>query len=521
MEPFIVFDHVSLSSGERLAFEQTDWIIQRGEQWAILGSNASGKSLLGRALTGAVRVTRGEILYPFAAHSPATANGRPLAAPEQAVMLMSAQTHREALAQESSFYQSRWHSGLGQRQKTVAQFLSQECIEGANPYEVNPRLGCRRGFGRKRSELVAELGIRPLLRRKLPHLSNGEMRKVLLVGALLRFPQVLVLDDPYAGLDVRTRHALGRLINRWMAAGLKVIVIVSRVAEIPARASHLMLVHDHRVIAQGPKRQVLAHPLAKALCANITAARRGKPSNPQLPKTGRKLPRAKPLVAMKNVSVNFGRKVVLQQVTWTMHRGEHWALLGANGAGKSTLLSLIQVDNPQVYAQDITLFGLRPDSTQALWRARQRLGWVSPELHLHYPPEWSCLDVVCSGFTDSIGLHQACSLRQRRQARHWIRALHLDQVAGKNLGELSTGEQRMVLLARAMVKRPQLLILDEPCQGLDRAHRELILNAADKVVRDTGAHLIFVTHHADEMPRCITHVLRLRGGRVIEQGPVR
>lgn len=221
-----------------------------------------------------------------------------------------------------------------------------------------------------------------------------------------------------------------------------------------------------------------------------------------------------PLVELNHVTIRLGNTRILDDVTWTMRRGENWALLGPNGSGKTTLLSLIQGDNPQAYALDIRLFGLKPNTTQTLWHLRRRIGWLSPELHLHYPAGWSCLDVVCSGFLNTVGLYEPCTSRQRAVARDWLRRFGLASHAESSFGELSLGDQRLVLLARAVVKKPKLLVLDEPCQGLDSTHRLSVLATVDKVIRQTRAGLIFVTHHAQEMPACITHVLKLKSGRI-------
>jgi molybdate transport system ATP-binding protein len=175
---------------------------------------------------------------------------------------------------------------------------------------------------------------------------------------------------------------------------------------------------------------------------------------------------------------------------------------------------LIQGDNPQAYALDLRLFGQRPETTQTLWHMHRQIGWLSPELHLHYPAGWSCLDVVCSGFLNTVGLYEPSTSRQRAAARDWLRRFGLANHGGSSFGELSLGDQRLVLLARAVVKKKKLLVLDEPCQGLDAAHRLSILATVDKVIRQTRAGLIFVTHHAKEMPACITDVLELKSGRI-------
>jgi molybdate transport system ATP-binding protein len=228
--------------------------------------------------------------------------------------------------------------------------------------------------------------------------------------------------------------------------------------------------------------------------------------------------RGKPLVELKNVNVTNGRTFILRDVTWTLREGDCWALAGPNGAGKSTLLNLIQGDHPQAYAQNIRLFGRKTDSTKTLWQMRQRLGWMSPELHQHYPGEWKTFPVVCSGFLNSIGLYESPSRAQRNAAWQWLSDLGLAAHADEPFGELTFGQQRLVLLARAVVKRPRLLILDEPCQGLDATQRRTVLSAVDRLVAQTETSLIFVTHHPREIPGCITHLLRLGHGRVREAG---
>jgi molybdate transport system ATP-binding protein len=217
---------------------------------------------------------------------------------------------------------------------------------------------------------------------------------------------------------------------------------------------------------------------------------------------------------MKDVSVGYKGVQVLEQVDWTVRQGENWALLGPNGAGKTTLLSLILGDNPQAYANDITLFGKRRGSGESIWDIKAHIGWVAPELHLYYPKHVSCSDVVCSGFFDSIGHYHKYSTQQHETAMAWMRRLGVEQYADLNFGELSEGEQRLVLITRALVKEPELLVLDEPCQGLDARHRDQVLQAVEGIGNHLNTSGIYVTHHLDALPSIITHVLRLEEGRV-------
>jgi molybdate transport system ATP-binding protein len=496
----LVLDDITVRWNGRIAFPRTRWTWRRGEQWAVLGPNGSGKSLLALALCDQAPLQRGEIHRHF--------DGLEAdAIPEQSIALLSPQTQRDLAAAESSFYQSRWHSGISEGRRTVAQFLSQASVEDRNPFEVGGYQGDPRRFRENRRRFSRWLGIEDLFRRRLAVLSNGEQRKVILVHTLLRSPRLLILDDPFGGLDRATRACLQKVIQRLMRAGLPVLLITNRPDELPSGTTHLLLVRNQRIIAQGTRRAVLKHPLVCKL--GLPSSSSSSSSKPRPMKV-----RATPLIELNHVTVRLGGKRILDDVTWTMRRGENWALLGPNGSGKTTLLSLIQGDNPQAYALNLRLFGVRPETTATLWRLRRKIGWLSPELHLHYPAGWSCLEVVCSGFFNQIGLYEPCTSRQRAAARGWLRRLGLAHRAEQTFGESSLGDQRLVLLARAVVKKPRLLILDEPCQGLDLAHRRSLLATVDRLIGQTRASLIFVTHHAREMPACVSHVLKLKSGRI-------
>ena len=429
----------------RAAFPRTCWTWRRGEQWAVLGPNGSGKSLLALALCGRVPLLRGEIHYHFDA---AAAD----VFPEQSIALLSPQIQRELATSESSFYQSRWHSGIAEGRQNVAQFLSQASVEDINPFEVGARTSDPRRFRENRRRFSRWLGIEPLFRRKLISLSNGEQRKVLLVHTLLQSPRLLILDDPFGGLDAATRTRLKTVIHRLMRGGWPVLIITSRPDELPSPTTHLLLARNHRIIAQGTKRAMLQHPRAKALASSSFPGvakhnEDGSASKGQVAK-GRDIP----LIEFKHVTVRHGRRRILDDVTWTMRRGEHWALLGPNGSGKTTLLSLIQGDNPQAYALDLRLFGLKPEiHANALAHApanRLGLAGIAPALSA---------GLVVPGCR-LLGL-----LQHHRTLRTVYRPANapppVTGCAGSAwrdrrnpFGELSLGDQRLILLARAVVK---------------------------------------------------------------------
>jgi molybdate transport system ATP-binding protein len=217
---------------------------------------------------------------------------------------------------------------------------------------------------------------------------------------------------------------------------------------------------------------------------------------------------------MEAVSVCYDGVQVLSGVSWTVRAGERWVLLGPNGAGKTTLLSLILGDNPQAYANRISLFGQPRGSGESIWEIKARIGWVAPELESYIPPRTPCLDVACSGFFDSVGLFRPPTPGQRAAAAGLMERIGLRSLAAAPFGSVSGGQKRAVLVARALVKKPALLVLDEPCQGLDAAQRERILALVDSQAAGGGTALIYVTHDPLALPRSTTHLLRLEAGQV-------
>ena len=335
---------------------------------------------------------------------------------------------------------------------------------------------------------------------------------MLLARALLRRPRLLILDNPFAGFDAGFRDKLQRILHSLLQDDLCIVLASNGREPIPPGITHVLYMDRGEVVAQGPREEMLrflsiSQQLDQEKSDALLAHRTGGAQ-------GRETP-ARSLVQMRDVSVSYDGVQILDGVDWSVRAGENWALLGPNGAGKTTLLSLILADNPQVYANDVTLFGKRRGSGETIWDVKKRIGWVAPELHLYYPKNVPCFEVVCSGFYDTTGPYRRCSSQQREAARGWLRRLGLAQVGDMRFGALSEGEQRLILIARALVKGPELLVLDEPCQGLDAANRDRVLHLVEAIGEYTASSLIYVSHHRDALPRIITHVLRLEAGRVV------
>jgi molybdate transport system ATP-binding protein len=379
-----------------------------------------------------------------------------------------------------------------------------------NPFEVSAQHAkAKPAFERRFRRAISLLHVQPFLERTLLSLSNGETQRAQLARALCLPLRLLILDEPFNGLDAATRKYFRAMLDSLMRTTLRVLLITARIEDLPSRVSHLLCVHDCQIVAAGSRKKVLSTSAFKKVFSdrrrttslgNMRALCHSK-LDPQ--------PSGEELVRLRNVTVRYGSTTILREINWTIRAGESWALLGPNGSGKTTLLSLILGDNPQAYTNDVTVFGKRRGSGESIWEIKKHIGWVSPELHVHFDDSATCLEVVESGFRDSIGLFEPATAHQRVAAKRWLKEFRLSEFADEPLFALSAGLQRMVLLARAVVKNPRLLILDEPCQGLDEAHRDLFIREVDALIGAGTATAIYVTHRPEEIPRSIKRVLRL------------
>jgi molybdate transport system ATP-binding protein len=512
--PFITLDDVTLRVGDTPMFEGTNWALKSSQHWTIIGPNGSGKSLLADAICRRIPVVHGRIRFFF---DGAGKDARTYLKPGE-ILRISAKSRQQLLQRYAGYHQARWQSLEGEDAPTVAELLSEKGIKQHLPHEAAPVWISEDTRRQRRANAVELLGISHLLDRKIIHVSNGEACKVLIARALMQAPKLLIFDDPFSGLDSASRDMMRNIIEQLLAAGnFQVLQITSRGDEILEGMTHLLCVHDNCVIVQGPKKTILRTPFV----GRFLAARKQTPASDHLQFPGNSENSAAEyttLVEMKDTSVTYNGTPVLRNINWKMKQGEHWAVVGHNGAGKTTLLSLILGDNPQVYANQVTLFDKKRGSGESIWDIKRNIGCVSPELQLYYDRNITCRQVVCSGFFDSVGLYRTCSREQEQLADRWLLALEIEKLAERPFRSLSAGEMRMVLLARALVKNPALLVLDEPCQGLDAEHRFHIIKLLDQLCRQTSVSIIFVTHHFKEMPKAVTHVLRLEQGHIAESG---
>lgn len=500
----VQFPKTGLVFGSKRLFPGLRFTWNRGEHWGILGPNGCGKSVLTQLLAGNLFRPEIEVEYGF--------EGPNHSDPERAIATVSLERQATLLAEMDAYVQMRWNASEEEATPTLSAWLSQDAVEDRAPYERTERPAASvRAFARRSEALVKEMKIGHLLDRHLASLSNGETRRSLLARALLADPRVLLFDAPYIGLDADSRAILSNAIDREIDGGkASVLVATVRREELPPGLTHLLeLDAEGRVVSCGPARS--------ARGAVNHHAERTQPPAGNGPTVFRQKgpapdPRARPLVEMRDVSVAYGDHVVFGHLDWSIRTGERWLLTGPNGCGKTTLLAFIIGDHPQAYANDVRLFGRRRGTGESIWDIKKKLGWVSPELHACTDRLLPVLNVVLSGFQDTPFYTDVRTKSRIAKAREALAAVGLSGHEEEAFGALSGGAQRLVLLARAIVKKPPLLVLDEPCQNLDAKNRRRFVDLVDRLCAERpGMTLLYVTHLSDTEPRSITHRLTAKG----------
>ncbi len=467
----IRLEDLTVQFDERFALHNIDWQIEDNQHWVITGANGSGKSALAAVLAGAGDLVSG------------TLSGVP-----PRVGLVSFEAQAELIAAELKKDDADIMDVIAEG-TPVREIL----LNG----ETDPALV---------SELAAMFGMEPLLDQAFRKLSTGESRKMLLVRALASQPDLLVLDEPFDGLDVHTLAMLQQYLAG-LVETIPMVLVLNRFDEFPDFITDIAYVEDGRLAHRVQRSDETAYAELYQLLHLKTTDLDVPGADPDTAIAA--LDPAQPLVKLNGVSIKYGDRVLIDRLHWTIERNQHWQLSGPNGSGKTGLLSLITGDHPQCYVNDIFVFGFKRGSGESIWQIKQFIGYVSTSLQWDYRVGTSLRNVIISGFYDSIGLYTRCTDRQRQIADQWLALLGMSARADQPFNKLSYGDQRLLLIARAMVKHPPLLILDEPCLGLDDMNRQLVLALIEKICAGTETSVIYVNHHPEDQIRGIDNYLAL------------
>jgi molybdate transport system ATP-binding protein len=478
---------VTRAAGGEVLFRDLTWAWRDGETWAVVGPVAAGKTAFAEVLAGRHPVRSGFAAWPVLER--ARAAGRRADFPADVVRLVAFKEESRLFSYGRHYYQERFNFTDPLDDLTAGDYL---------------RAGTA-ASGEEVAEAAGKLGVGELLGNSFLTLSNGQARRLRIARALLAQPELLILDDPFLGLDAAGRADVARLLGGLVAEGARVL-LVCRPEAVPDWVTDVLELDGMAVRWQG---KVEEHTDRAALPSRD---RQGAVFAHPLP-DGRGSDEVAPVIALHDVTVAYGGRPVLDRVTWIVRPGERWAALGPNGSGKTTLLSLICGDHPQAYANDVSVFGRRRGTGESIWEVKRRIGLVSPELHLYFTHPMTARAAAATGFFDVV-TPRPTAPQQDEAVRRLFAEFGLADVADRPFGRLSTGQQRLVLLVRALVKEPELLILDEPFQGLDRPAAEHARRWLDANL-GVDQTLIFVTHHPEEIPASVTRFLRLDAGRVV------
>ncbi len=470
-QPSIIVNNLSVQLQQQQLLRGLSFTLMMGQHLAITGLSCSGKTVLAKALAGKI-FHKGDVAFNIA---------------KPQIVFVEQHYHFKNLSNTSDFYyQQRYNSFESNDASTV---IDELLTVNSNETAINDLLNQLQLHHRKNSPLL--------------QLSSGEHKRFQIIKAFLQPADIMVIDSPFIGLDVNSRSALHVLINKKAAEGT-VMILVTDAHQLPDCITHIAFLQGGRLEVFEEKKMFLSKHLVRL------NKKEDVDFHMPFEKT---VDRFAVAVKMEDVRVAYQQKTIIENINWQVNRGDKWLLKGENGAGKSTLLSLVTGDHPQAYANKIVLFDRKRGTGESIWDIKRKIGYVSPELHWYFDTNITCYNTIASGFFDTIGLYKKLNVEQQALVQQWLDFLRISShVQHKPLATISTSQQRLTLLARALVKNPPLLVLDEPCQGLDEEQTNQFVNLVDVLCSGLNKTLIYVSHYAHEIPVCITSVLELKKG---------
>lgn len=487
----VVFKNVEISKNYFTILSDFNFQLENNENLVVLGESGSGKSTFLDAIAGTIFPTKGKIEKDKS---------------KKIVSVNRDYSFHRLVGPVYQYYQQRFNSQDAELGPTVYEVLQNQVVPvgtiNENSVETKPPLYTEDWL----AIIVQKLKLEHLLQQKITSLSNGETRRTLIANALLKKPDILLLDNPFTGLDIKSRAELKLLLSDFTETQ---IILVANAHDIPENFEKVLFIENGKVSFTGKLTDFAPKP---SKSYSIDAEVLKKIESLSIPQ----FDSFETAIKINDSHVKYGSKLVLQDINWEVKKGEKWALMGPNGSGKSSLLSLITGDNPQCYQNRLFLFDKKRGSGESIWDLKKKMGFVSPELHLYFNKNSTVWKVVASGFFDSAGLYQKISSEQLQLVELYLQLVSLLDLKDRKLNQLSFGQQRLVFLARALVKNPALLILDEPCQGLDYNQMVFFRTVLNEIAVHQNKTLVFVTHYEDEIPVCVNNRLNLSEGRELK-----
>lgn len=461
--------------GHQVVLNRLSFSVNSHHSFAILGTNASGKTALARVLTGEITPASGEVVEP-----PATC---------ELVSLENQQAlYERELYRDDTDLIDRIDEGT-----SVIQLLREVSEDEKKIHKV-----------------MELLELTTLSNRGYRLLSSGEGRRVMIARALLSEPQLLILDEPFEALDKTSRLSLRQALEKIIHSGQQVLLLINQKEDLLPAIHHLGILDQGELLFFGDTPENFQNAWQHLMSLREKPVQLpDRQSDYQLPDWSAQVP----LITLTDGFVKYDETYQFSGLNWQLMPGEHTQIAGPNGCGKSTLLGLITGDHPQCYRNNLKLLGFVRGQGESIWEIKKHMGYVSSSLHRDYRAGGNALTAVVSGLTDSIGVYQSIGDAEKNLAMQWLQLIGLQHKWNTAFKSLSMGEQRLVLIARALIKQPPLLILDEPTQGLDDFNRFYVLSLVQKMVEGGPTTLLFVSHRQDETPGFIKRRLRFSSSK--------
>jgi molybdate transport system ATP-binding protein len=483
---------VSVRRGDKWVLRDIGWHLRPGERWALLGENGAGKTQLLKLLCG-------EIWPTPSTRAAARADGRSYRIGRRPLELIEAKTHIAYIGAERQDKYARYGWNLRVRDVVATGLHGTDLLlNPPTPIETQ-----------RVNATLRTCGLSRLAAREFLSLSYGEKRLALLARALVHAPDWLLLDEFYNGLDQNYRRRIDAILGQARARGQSWVATAHRAMDVPRGTRCVLELSGGRIHA----RRRLVRADFKRLAAGAGEIRRAARRAERPRATA---PRGELLIEMSHVDLYVEYRPVLEGLDWQLRRGQHWALFGANGAGKSSFLKLLYGDLAPALGGAIVRRGCPAGCSIAEWK--RRVGYVSPELQSLYAVDVSILELVASGRHSSIGLNDTPTAEDLRVARYWLKFFKLTTQAKRRPRELSYGQMRRALIARAMAANAGILLLDEPLTGLDPRQRAMMKRLLEQLMK-RQVTLVAAVHHAEDLPRGMTHGLHLHKRRARPRDP--
>lgn len=533
----ICIENCRIENGKEIFIKNFSWQMKENEVWLVTGPNGGGKADFVNSLA---KIGNSEILpnpndseEKQNLYSNIFGNSAEIVSLERAAKII--QEERES--DESEYSEGGVDVGRTGR-VFIAEGLFGKIRKGTKLPDELKNL--------ESNEIVKLCGIEKILDRGIKYMSTGEIRRTLLARAFISGKKLLILSDPFAGLDVQSRKILFDFFNEIAKKNQSenqnqdeqvphIILVTERWNEIPSAVTNVLEFSQKKVSFCGKKseyenllkfreihnkknekQEKTAFLGAVAQTLEETKFLRQQCYQQKNMENGQNnvAKENEILVEMNNVNVIWDENHVLKNLNWKLRKNEHWLVRGPNGSGKTTFLELITGDNKQVFCNDVFLFGKKRGTGESVWDIKKQLGIVSYRLHVEYRMVGgtSLQNVIVSGFRDSIGLYETASDSEINAAKKWLALGGFGGRENQTFGSLSYGEQRAVLILRSAVKCPKILILDEPCHGLDEKYRKKILQLTEEIALGGTTTLLHVTHDSTEVLPCEKHILEFHPG---------